>query len=201
MDKSKVVIMLDNGHGNNTPGKRSPDSELREYAYVREIVKLINEALTSEGYNVYIVTPEETDTSLSTRVNRINAKYAEAKRVGKTGFAISVHNNAAGNGSWMNATGWSVFLSPNASNNSKNLAGYLYDAAKSLGCKVRVPLPNQKYWVSNLYICKNTNCPCVLTENFFMDSKTDKEWLLTEEGRRIVAQIHIDGIKEYIKKL
>lgn len=193
--------MLDNGHGSNTSGKRSPDNELREYAYTREIVSLINKSLTEEGYNVYIVTPETTDISLSTRVKRINAKYTEAKKQGKTGFAISVHNNASGNGAWMTATGWSVFISPNASKNSKNLADDLFDAAKATGYKVRVPLPNQKYWVSNLYICSQTNCPCVLTENFFMDTKKEKEWLLTEEGKQTVAKIHIEGIKQYIKDL
>lgn len=28
-----MKILLDNGHGENTPGKRSPDGKLREYLY------------------------------------------------------------------------------------------------------------------------------------------------------------------------
>ena len=32
-----MKILIDNGHGENTPGKRSPDGSLREYAYTREI--------------------------------------------------------------------------------------------------------------------------------------------------------------------
>ena len=62
MDKSKVLVMLDNGHGSNCAGKRSPilSKEMQqkfgidrfyEYKYVREIVagikaeleKLIND--------------------------------------------------------------------------------------------------------------------------------------------------------------
>ena len=44
---------------------------------------------------------------------------------------MSIHCNAAGNGSaWMGAKGWSVFVSNNASTNSKLLADCLYDAAE-----------------------------------------------------------------------
>lgn len=138
--------MLDNGHGEETPGKRSPVMEdgrqLLEYAYCRTIVNRIAERLVQQGYSCYIVTPEETDVPLSRRVARANAKYKEAREAGKTAFLISVHNNAAGNGNWMNATGWSVYLSPNASRNSKNLAGFLADATSGLGLKLRKPEPS-----------------------------------------------------------
>ena len=30
-------ILIDNGHGENTPGKRSPDGKLKEWAYTRDI--------------------------------------------------------------------------------------------------------------------------------------------------------------------
>lgn len=30
-----MKILIDNGHGENTPGKRSPDGTFREYAYTR----------------------------------------------------------------------------------------------------------------------------------------------------------------------
>lgn len=32
-----MKILIDNGHGKETPGKRSPDGRLKEYAYTREI--------------------------------------------------------------------------------------------------------------------------------------------------------------------
>lgn len=198
--------MLDNGHGEETSGKRSPvfedgHTQLREYKWCREIVQRIAQRLYSEGYMCYIVTPETNDVSLSRRVARANAKYSEMKQQGKTALLVSVHNNAAGCGQWMNASGWSVYLSPNASRNSKNLAGYLADAASDLNLKVRKPEPSQKYWVSNLYICKSTNCPAVLTENFFMDNRKDCEYLLSEKGMNEVVEIHVKGIKEYIENL
>jgi N-acetylmuramoyl-L-alanine amidase len=44
---------------------------------------------------------------------------------------LSVHVNAAGNGSWMNATGWSAWTTK-GQNNSDKLADCLYDAAEEL---------------------------------------------------------------------
>ncbi len=32
-----MKVLIDNGHGAETPGKRSPDGRLLEYAYTREI--------------------------------------------------------------------------------------------------------------------------------------------------------------------
>ena len=36
-----MKVLIDNGHGENTPGKRSPDGRLREWAYSREIADMV----------------------------------------------------------------------------------------------------------------------------------------------------------------
>lgn len=206
MNKTDVLIMIDNGHGNNTPGKRSPIfddgiTQLLEYKYTREITKAVIDELVKDGYMCYLITPEENDIPLSRRVARANAMHKKMKQQGKTSFLISVHLNAAKNSGWANATGFSVFISPNASSNSKNLANIMHDTTADMKLKTRKPLPTQKYWVSNLYICKNTNCPCVLSENFFMDSKKDAAYLMSEQGRKDVIRIHVESIKKYIESL
>lgn len=33
-----MKVLIDNGHGENTPGKRSPDGRLREWAYSRKLL-------------------------------------------------------------------------------------------------------------------------------------------------------------------
>lgn len=40
-----MKILLDNGHGQDTPGKRSPDGFFREYAYTRFLASQILEQL------------------------------------------------------------------------------------------------------------------------------------------------------------
>lgn len=190
------MVILDNGHGVNTPGKCSPDKKLREYAYAREIVNKIHEKLEKLGVESYILVPEEEDISLRERCRRANNIYA--KNIKNT-FVISVHCNAAGaDGKWHNAKGWSVFLSQNASKKSKHLADCLADSAQSKGLKMRYSMPNQSYWVQNLAICRDTHCPAVLTENLFQDNKEDVEYLLSEEGKETIAQLHVDGILKYI---
>ena len=42
-----MKILIDNGHGENTPGKRSPDGKFREYLYVREIADEVVARLTA----------------------------------------------------------------------------------------------------------------------------------------------------------
>ena len=36
-----MKVLIDNGHGSNTKGKRSPDGRLMEYAYAREIAGMV----------------------------------------------------------------------------------------------------------------------------------------------------------------
>lgn len=201
--KNKWLILLDNGHGIDTLGKCSVDKRLREYAYTREIVKRLSLALTNLGIKYKLVTPEEKDISLSTRVKRINKYYSDAKKQGLKCLMISVHNNAAGNGKqWSTATGWEVWTTV-GQNNSDILATCLVEAAEQycrpLGIPVRKDIKDgdpdkEKNW----YIIKNSNCISVLTENFFMDNKRECEWLLSEEGKNTVVNIHLLGIIKFI---
>jgi N-acetylmuramoyl-L-alanine amidase len=41
--------------------------------------------------------------------------------------------------------------------------------------------------------------PAVLVENFFQDNKQDVQYLLSEEGRKDVIDIHVYGIEKYIR--
>lgn len=191
-----MKILIDNGHGENTPGKRSPDGRLQEWAYTREIADMVVFGLRKHGIDAERIVKENIDVPLAERCKRANNIYRETR---KNAILVSIHCNAAGNGtSWMNARGWGVYVSDNASFNSKMLASSLAQVAISKGVTVRKQAPGQGYWVQNLAICRDTNCPAVLTENFFQDNKEDVEYLLSSEGKRTVANIHIEGIINYL---
>ena len=195
-NKKDYIILLDNGHGVNTPGKQSPDGLLKEYAYTREIVKRIFNSLKELGYEPYILVPETDDISLSMRVKRANNIYNASN---KKAILISVHCNAAGaDGKWHSAKGWSVFVAQNASANSKKLADCLKKAADDEKLKVRIQYPNKSYWVQSLAVCRDTNCPAVLTENMFQDNKEDVEFLLSEDGKKKITELHVNGIINYL---
>lgn len=191
-----MKVLIDNGHGENTPGKRSPDGRLMEWAYTREIADMVVFELRKKGIDAERIVKEDTDVPLSERCRRTNEIYRKA---GKKAILISIHCNAAGSGaSWMNARGWSVFVSNNASVNSKKLANCLAEVAECIPVPVRKPMPGQLYWEQNLAICRDTNCPAVLVENFFQDNKEDVEYLMSADGKQNVVRIHVDGIIKYL---
>lgn len=191
-----MIVILDNGHGRQTFGKMSPDGSIKEYAYARKITKSVKEKLDEIGINSVILVPEEDDISLRERCKRANEIYKENN---KQAILVSEHLNAAGNGSqWMSARGWSVFVSKNASQNSKDLAECFADAANEVGVKIRREYPDRGYWVQNLAICRDTYCPAILLENFFQDNKDDVEFLLSQEGFDTVVNISVQGILKYI---
>lgn len=191
-----MKVLIDNGHGENTPGKRSPDGRLREWSYTREIANLVVVGLRKLGIDAERIVKEDSDVPLSERCRRANNIYRDT---GKKAILVSIHCNAAGSGaSWMNAQGWSAFVSNNASLNSKRLAESLAQVAECIPVLIRKPMPGQLYWQQNLAICRDTNCPAVLTENFFQDNKEDVEYLLSREGKDTVARIHIEGILKYL---
>lgn len=189
----KTTIIIDNGHGINTRGKRSPNGLLIEAEYTRRLAKHIQKELSLLGYKAVLLTPEEEDIPLHIRVKRAN-------QYGKNSLLISLHLNAAGDGrEWSDANGWSVHLALKSSDKSRLLASCLAEAAENAGFRVRKPRPAQPYWPQNLAICRDTLMPAVLTENGFMDNPTDYNALLSEERFQQLAAIHVAAIEKYIE--
>lgn len=205
IDIDKIEVCLDNGHGSNTAGKRSVDGKLLEYKWNREVVKLIAEGLEKLGIKYYIVTPELTDIGLTTRANRVNARVNKNRPKGISTILFSVHVNAAGNGTkWMNAQGWSAWTTK-ANNNSDKLAECAYDAAekilKPMGVRIRTDMSDgDRDYESNFTILYKSNCPCVLTENLFMDNKEECELLLTDAMKQAIADVHIQAVLNWINR-
>lgn len=192
-----MIVLIDNGHGKNTPGKCSPDKRLREYKYCREIAEAVCQRLTAQGYQAKRIVTEETDVPLSTRCKRVNA-VCEAMGA-KNILLVSIHNNASGNGSWKGASGWSGWVYSKGSERSRQLAQSLYAAAAKRGLQGNRSVPAEKYWTANFYILKDTNCAAVLTENLFQDNKDDVDYLLSDEGRKAIVDLHVEGIVNFIK--
>ena len=198
-----MKILIDNGHGIQTKGKRSPDGKLLEYAYTRELARRIVSILQSRGYDSELLVPEDDDIPLSERVRRTNA---HCQALGKSNvLLISLHINAAGNGSkWMNATGWSCYTCKGQTE-SDRLADCLYKAAeqilKNQVIRTDFARDGDPDWEENFYILRHTQCPAVLTENFFMDSRSDLEYLQSRAGKQAVVDTHVEGIIDYLNTI
>ena len=196
-----MKILIDPGHGIDTPGKRSPDGLFREYLWNRQVADLILEGLVSAGVDASLVVTETNDVTLRNRVNRVNTI---CNRVGASNvLLVSVHANAAGNGSaWMNARGWSCYTSKGKTG-SDQVAECLYDAfeAEFQDRKIRKDMSDgDRDWEENFYVLQKSKCPAVLLENFFYDNREECAWMLQEETKRRIASAAVKGIIKYIKK-
>ena len=194
-----MKILLDNGHGIETPGKRSPDGRLLEYAYNREIASRVNDELQRRGYFSTLLVPELSDVPLSERCKRVNRVCSELGR--RNVCLVSIHVNAAGRGEkWYNATGWCCYTSKGQTEGDK-LANYLCAAALRIlsGHRMRFDYsdgdPDQE---SNFAILRGTACAACLTESGFMDCRESLEFLLSDEGKAAIVQLHVEGIIDYV---
>lgn len=196
-----MKILIDPGHGIDTPGKRSPDGLFREYLWNRQVADLILEGLVSAGVDASLVVTETNDVTLRNRVNRVNTI---CNRVGASNvLLVSVHANAAGDGSaWMGAKGWSCYTTKGKTE-SDSLAECLYDAfeAEFPERKIRKDMSDgDRDWEENFYVLQKSKCPAVLLENFFYDNREECAWMLQEETKKRIASAAVKGIIKYIKK-
>jgi len=196
-----MKILIDAGHGIDTPGKRSPDGAFREYLWNRQVAELVFEDLGIDGYDVSLVVTETNDIPLITRVNRVNAicnKYGTDDVI-----LVSIHSNAAGNGKdWMNAKGWSCYTTK-GDTKSDILAELLYDSFERSfpDRKIRKDMQDgDRDWEENFYIIQKSKCPAVLIENFFYDNKEECHWLMQDAVKVRIAMAIEQGIKDYVRQ-
>lgn len=198
-----IIIILGTAHQKSIIGRGSPDGKFKEYKYSREVVQVVRDILKNLGYQVF-VDVEEDDLKLSQSkelIHRCKIVNDLVKQY-KNCIYVSIHvNAAASDGQWHNGTGWEVYTSVGKTK-ADELATCLYNAAKFniKDKKMRTDFSDgDADKEAHLYVLKNTNCPAVLTENFFQDNKKDVDYLLSDEGFHAIVRLHVEGILNYIK--
>lgn len=197
-----ILPLIDNGHGRNTAGKRSPDGRFLEYDYNRLIARAVTLHLQYRGYDARLLVPEAEDVPLRERVRRVNAY---CKEYGKENVCmVSIHVNAAGNGDrWYNATGWCCYTSRGQTAGDL-LADCLYFAAERhlKGHRIRKDYTDgDPDLEADFFLLKHTACASVLSENGFMDSEVSLRYLESDEGKVAICNLHVEGICNYIEIL
>ena len=193
---SKTLVILDNGHGIDTPGKRSPawsnGTQLFEWKFNRDIVDYIIQYLQVANISYVKLIEEYQDISLKERVDRINTIYKENKDKYKV-YLISVHGNAADNAP--TANGIEVFTSIGETK-SDTIAEVFYSKLKNLGWKMRPNRSNKGGKEENFYILKNSHCPAVLTENGFYTNEEECKKMLDYYWQKEIALAHYKAIQD-----
>lgn len=195
----RYLWCLDNGHGKQTPGKRSPlfdDGETRfwEYEFNRDIVARIIKKLEAAGVAYYNVVPEvEIGDFLEGRVGRANKKKSDLPKL-----YVSVHSNAApaaGSESWSTSTAsgietWFFHGSKRGQKFAQIFQKHLVEKTelKSRGLKSK---PDGQF-----FVLRKTNMTSVLTENGFYNNKAEAAKLMTDAMRQKIADAHVAAILE-----
>lgn len=178
-----MKIILDAGHGYNTPGKRSPDG-FREWEFNNETALLARELLNMYQ-NVEIQLTH--DVSGKTDVS-LDSRCAYANRWGADLF-VSIHANAFGEGGW---------------NESDGIETYIYTTkpkeAGELAAKVQKNLvgvtgrDNRGVKSANFQVLRDTEMTAILVECGFMTNKAEAELLKSKDYRVKCAKAIVDGI-------
>lgn len=193
----KLIPILDNGHGDNTPGKRSPQFGgnlpiLYEWEFNRDIVKRIASMCTNAGIKYRVLVPEDNDVSLQVRCERANRIYSET---GGKCFLLSIHANAGG------GTGWECYTTKGKTKADRIAEILAFQWSWEFGNEWHLRADHSDGDAdkeSQFYILQYTKCPAVLSENLFMDNYKDYQFLMTDAGRERIAKVHFETIKQLI---
>jgi N-acetylmuramoyl-L-alanine amidase len=178
-DASKFTIALDDGHGMNTAGKRTPvfpeGGFMKENEFNSRVVELLNEELKRCGFNTVLTAPTDEDTPLKERVRKANEANVD--------LFLSVHANAF-KGEWGDWGGITTFAHVK-SERSKKYAQIIHRWLLK-GTDLRDRGVKDGSW---LYVVRKTkrDITAVLVECGFMDNLKEARLLKTEEYRRECA--------------
>jgi N-acetylmuramoyl-L-alanine amidase len=156
--------------------------------------KRIKEKCDTLGIKCIRTTNEQNQESLLERAEHINNLYRREKKLGRSALMISLHANAASNGTWSSATGWVVFTTEGTTNSDK-FAKLLCNIFPTIFPDKRLRGHKEK----NLTLIHKVQCPCVLTENFFYDNREECLWMQQEDTIEKIVDLHVEAIKQWVE--
>lgn len=193
----KLLIILDPAHGEETPGKRSPDGRHREYRWSRDRLKSIAQKLIDLGYTVLWTNETDREIGLSNRKN-VASQFAK-KHPELVPFLISLHNDASGStNEWRTASGVSVWTSKGRTTSDIFADIFINNIPESLpDVKQRIYSPTylDKDFENNFTVLMG-NYYAILIECMFQDNKSDVEKLEDPFFQKSVEDWIIDSIEE-----
>ncbi|MCO0597359.1 N-acetylmuramoyl-L-alanine amidase [Peribacillus butanolivorans] len=178
-----MKIIIDAGHGPNTPGKRSPDG-MREYTFNSRVADVMRDELEKyEGVTVIFTHADGTDVPLKDRTNKANKAGADV--------FISLHANANTGkmGDWGGIDTFVYKTNPKA---SRALADVVQrNLIEATG------LRNRGVKTADFHVLRESKMTAILIEHGFMDSTTDLPLLKTDEYRVLCGKTDAKSVAEH----
>lgn len=168
-----MKIMIDAGHGPDTPGKRSPDGRLREFHFNSAVAEEVKKRLVLDGHSVFFSHQSDVDVPLHERTSLANRL--------KVDLFVSIHANAFGQ-TFNTANGLETFIYSRPQAETKELAAavqrslVLVTSRKDRGVKQ-----------GDFAVLRDTHMPAILVECGFMTHKQEVELLKSTAYRKRCA--------------
>jgi N-acetylmuramoyl-L-alanine amidase len=174
-------IAIDAGHGPDTPGKRTPDGAMREYAFNAAVADAVCSMLDVDTVRVDDPT---CDVPLVARV-------AMAHQAQATCY-MSIHANAVGT-TWNDAQGIETFVSPSAPEGGQALV-----LARAVQKHLVAVTKRRDRGVKrgDLYVLRHTRMPSCLVECGFMTHRDEAALLQSDAYRHQCARAIVLALKE-----
>lgn len=185
-------VFISNGHGLNTPGKRTPPfpktgKVIKEWEFNYPTAKALEGKTKNQGYETIMVSDTSNDTPLSTRTGIANRNCHD---VNKCVYA-SIHFNAY-RSKWGNHGGIETLYNPISKNGKKLAQEVQSKMVKATGLRDRGIKPRK-----NLAELNRTKMPAIIVECGFMDNLEEANLMLNEAYHETCAQAILEGINSY----
>lgn len=198
----KYLVILDDGHGNDTKGKRTPffadGNFMKENDFNKEVVMLIYHKLKDVAdIDVAFTAPEKYDVPLNTRILRANQSWRDHQSYfgehNSKCILISVHANAYGTGESFNSGKGVETYCCSSPPEERVLAETIHKHLKGGTTQIDRGVKETCF-----AILKGNMTSC-LVECAFMTNETEAKLLLQESFRNECAEEITAGILEYFK--
>ena len=146
--------------------------------------ELLNLIIDDGDIEWFIINHGYKDTSLGERVRYAN----KLQKIHGRWIYISIHGNAG------KGKGFEVYTSIGETESDKIADVWIEEMNKLFLGKVDRGEKDRDF-----YVIKNTNCPAILTESFFMDTLEDCKLMLSQIGQKKVALAHFNMMKRIDK--
>lgn len=177
-----MKIMLDAGHGYNTPGKRSPDG-LQEYAFNRSVASYAKTLLESyQNVTVTFAHSDQKDVPLKERTDAANRL--------KVDVYVSIHANAYKD-SWNDADGIETYVYPTKPKEAYELAQKIQ---KNL--VTDTGLRDRGVKTADFHVLRETKMTAILAECGFMTNPTEAKLMRSEDYQQTCAHAIVKGVAE-----
>ncbi len=199
------LLIIDGGHGETTPEKRTPPlpdgTVVQEYEFNKATARRTAQEAERLGFQTFLTSPGPEDTPLSVRTSRANTAYLDymrqlsAQGITVSGMNVSVfvsiHYNALGTEFQTRANGIETFYYTGSSKGQILAQNVLDRLISFTGLVSRGAKP------ANFYVLRYTLMPATLAECGFMDYLPEAQLMLDVGYQTTVAKAIVAGVCDF----